>query len=45
MWFIQAMRHPWAHLDLVTELWLAALVIHLLVVVKRRPANADSSGT
>ena len=45
LWFIQAMRHPWAHLDLVTELWLAALVIHLLVVVKRRPSDADSNGT
>ena len=44
LWFVQSMRHPWNHLDLFTELWLAALVIHLIVVLKRRPIeDADIS--
>ena len=37
LWFVQSMRHPWNHLDLFTELWFAALVIHLIVVLKQRP--------
>jgi hypothetical protein len=37
------MRHPWNHLDLLTELWFAALLIHLAVVLKQRPMeDADS---
>ena len=44
LWFVQSMRHPWNHLDLFTELWLAALVIHLVVVLKQRPLEeADIS--
>ena len=44
LWFVQSMRHPWNHLDLFTELWLAALVIHLIVVLKQRPIeDADIS--
>ncbi len=44
LWFVQSMRHPWNHLDLFTELWFAALVIHLIVVLKQRPLEeADIS--
>ena len=44
LWFVQSMRHPWNHLDLFTELWLAALMIHLVVVLKQRPLEeADIS--
>ena len=44
LWFVQSMRHPWNHLDLFTELWLATLVIHLVVVLKQRPLEeADIS--
>ena len=44
LWFVQSMRHPWNHLDLFTELWFAALVIHLIVVLKQRPIeDADIS--
>ena len=44
LWFVQSMRHPWNHLDLFTELWLAALVIHLIVVLIQRPIeDADIS--
>ena len=44
LWFVQSMRHPWNHLDLFTEMWLAALVIHLVVVLKQRPLEeADIS--
>ena len=44
LWFVQSMRHPWNHLDLFTELWFAALVIHLVVVLKQRPLEeADIS--
>ena len=43
LWFVQSMRHPWNHLDLLTELWFAALLIHLAVVLKQRPMeDADS---
>ena len=44
LWFVQSMRHPWNHLDLFTELWLAALMIHLVVILKQRPLEeADIS--
>ena len=43
LWFVQSMLHPWNHLDLFTEIWFAALLIHLGVVLKRRPIeDADS---
>ncbi len=43
LWFVQSMRHPWNHLDLFTEIWFVALLIHLGVVLKRRPpADTDS---
>lgn len=37
LWFFQEMRHPWSHLNVVTGLWLAGLVIHLTVVLRLRP--------
>ena len=43
LWFVQSMQHSWNHLDLFTEIWFAALLIHLTVVLKRRPTeDADS---
>ena len=43
LWFIQSIRHPWNHLDFFTEIWFAALLIHLTVVLKQRPIeDADS---
>ena len=43
LWFVQSMQHAWNHLDLFTEIWFAALLIHLTVVLKRRPTeDADS---
>lgn len=44
LWFIQSMKHSWTHLDLFTEIWLTALIIHLSVVVQRRPVNDADSG-
>ena len=40
LWFLQEMRHPWTHLDLVTELWLLLLVGHLgFVIFKKVPTE------
>ena len=44
LWFVQSMRHPWNHLGLFTEIWIAALLVHFTVVLKQRPIeDADSS--
>ena len=46
LWFIQQMRHPWDHLDLFSELWLAGLMTHLVIVLRLRPSgDADSSAS
>lgn len=46
LWFIQEMRHPWGHLNLFSELWLAALITHLVIVLRMRPGkDADSSAS
>ena len=43
LWFVQSMRHPWNHLGLFTEIWIAALLVHFTVVLKQRPIeDADS---
>ena len=40
------MRHPWGHLNLFNELWLAALITHLVIVLRLRPGkDADSSAS
>ncbi|EAQ68684.1 hypothetical protein RS9917_03843 [Synechococcus sp. RS9917] len=44
LWFVQGLRHPWPHLALVTEIWLALLIAHLLVVLRLRPA-ADAAAS
>jgi hypothetical protein len=41
LWFVQQMRHPWEHLNLFSELWLAILVVQLGVLIKMRPASED----
>ncbi len=44
LWFVQEMRHPWQGLQWITVLWLAALVLHLIVVIAQRPKpTADAS--
>ena len=40
LWFVQEMRHPWQGLQWITGLWLAALVLHLIVVIAQRPKPA-----
>jgi hypothetical protein len=35
------MRHPWEHLNLFSEFWLAILVVQLGVLIKMRPASED----
>ncbi|MEY3768508.1 MAG: hypothetical protein RLZZ11_1578, partial [Cyanobacteriota bacterium] len=37
LWFVQNMRHPWAHLAWLTEAWALLLLVHLISVVARRP--------
>jgi hypothetical protein len=37
LWFLQELRHPWAHLSWLTLGWAAVLVVHGSVVVLRRP--------
>jgi hypothetical protein len=37
LWFVQGLRHPWAHLGWLTIGWAALLLVHGSVVVLRRP--------
>ncbi len=37
LWFVQTMRHPFNHLDWLTEAWALVLVVQLISVVARRP--------
>jgi hypothetical protein len=37
LWFVQGLRHPWAHLGWLTLGWAALLLIHGSVVVLLRP--------
>ncbi|WP_413442008.1 hypothetical protein [Synechococcus sp. MIT S1220] len=41
VWFVQEMRHPWQGLPWFTGVWLSALLIHLSVVVIKRPQGSD----
>jgi hypothetical protein len=38
LWFVQGMRHPWAHLNWLTLAWALLLLGHVSVVVSLRPA-------
>ena len=42
VWFVQEMRHPWQGLPWFTGLWLVALLIHLSVVIIKRPDRSAS---
>ena len=42
LWFFQELRHPWQHLNWFSELWLVGLVIHISVVLIRRPQANDA---
>lgn len=42
VWFVQEMRHPWQGLPWFTGLWLFALLIHLSVVIIKRPDRSAS---
>lgn len=37
LWFVQGLRHPWAHLGWLTLGWAALLLVHGSVVVLLRP--------
>ena len=37
LWVLQGLRHPFAHLSLVSLGWAGLLLLHLAVVVSRRP--------
>ncbi|MEB3243573.1 MAG: hypothetical protein VKO44_08040 [Cyanobacteriota bacterium] len=37
LWFVQELRHPWAHLDWLTLAWAGLLLLHGSVVVRLRP--------
>ncbi len=41
LWFLQELRHPFTHLDLVTLSWGAALLFHAAVVIALRPPRQD----
>ncbi|MEB3159398.1 MAG: hypothetical protein VKK03_08050 [Synechococcus sp.] len=45
LWFVQEMRHPWTHLALLTELWLALWVVQLVRVLVLRPRSEASAST
>ena len=42
VWFVQEMRHPWQGLPWFTGVWLSALLIHLSIVVIKRPQRNDA---
>ena len=42
VWFVQEMRHPWQGLPWFTGVWLSALLIHLSIVVIKRPQRSDA---
>ena len=41
LWFVQGMRHPWSHLNWLTEAWLALLIIQLINVIAQRPSQEE----
>ncbi len=43
LWFVQGIRHPWAHLPLLTIPWAALLLIHGTVVVRLRPPSPPAA--
>jgi hypothetical protein len=43
LWFLQELRHPWTHLGWVTGVWAAGLLVHLLMVLRLRPAAVGAS--
>jgi hypothetical protein len=43
LWFVQGMRHPWTHLQLLTLAWAALLLIHGTVVVRLRPPSPPAA--
>ncbi len=41
LWFVQGMRHPWTHLNWLTEVWLVLLLGQLISVVVQRPSAEE----
>ncbi len=41
LWLFQQIRHPWAHLNWFTDIWLLALLSHLLIVISKRPSSIN----
>jgi len=37
LWFVQELRHPWAHLNWLTLGWASLLLVHGSVVVRLWP--------
>jgi hypothetical protein len=37
LWFVQGLRHPWAHLSVLTLAWGGGLLLHASVVLLLRP--------
>ena len=42
LWFFQQIRHPWSHLNWFSEFWLIGLIVHLAIVLSKRPGNATT---
>jgi len=40
LWFLQGLRHPFQHLGLLTLAWAAALLMHLLIVLRLHAKSA-----
>ena len=43
LWVIQGLRHPFGHLPLLSLGWAALLLVHVVVVVSRRPPVSSPS--
>ena len=37
LWFVQGLRHPWAHLGWLSLAWGALWLLHLIIVLRLRP--------
>ncbi len=42
LWFYQGLSHPWRNLNVFTEIWLLALMIHLVYVISKRPEDSQA---
>lgn len=40
LWFVQGLRHPFHHLGWLTMAWAAALLMHLLIVLRLHAKSA-----